>query len=163
MKWLRLYDELLDDPKVQRLNPALFRDYINLLCLANRQRVRGTLPPVPDLAFAIRTGEETAASAVAMLVIAGLIDDIDGGYQIHGWDDAQTGRLAAREWQAIRAQIFERDDYTCRYCGVKGGRLECDHVVPLSRGGSNEPDNLTAACFDCNRSKRDHLLEEWQV
>ena len=34
-------------------------------------------------------------------------------------------------------------------------------IIPLSRGGSNDPENLTAACFECNNSKRDKLLEEW--
>lgn len=71
-------------------------------------------------------------------------------------------RPAANEWAEIRARIFERDDYTCQYCGARGGRLECDHIHPVSRGGSHDDDNLATACFRCNRSKRDKTLDEWR-
>jgi hypothetical protein len=36
-----------------------------------------------------------------------------------------------------------------------------DHVMPLSRGGSNWPDNLQLLCASCNSSKRDKTMEEW--
>ena len=42
-------------------------------------------------------------------------------------------RPVASEWSRIRRAVFERDDYTCQYCGERGGRLECDHVVPVAR------------------------------
>ena len=64
-------------------------------------------------------------------------------------------------WQTIRTRIFGRDDYTCQYCGERAGKLECDHVIPVSRGGPNTDDNLVTACRDCNRSKRDKTPEEW--
>lgn len=71
-------------------------------------------------------------------------------------------RLSAEIWAAVRARIFARDDYTCRYCEARAVELECDHVVPISRGGSNDDDNLVTACRPCNRSKRDKTPEEWQ-
>lgn len=64
-------------------------------------------------------------------------------------------------WREIRARIFERDNYTCRYCGTRGGNLECDHVVPVSRGGPNNDHNLVTACRPCNREKGNRLVEEW--
>lgn len=73
-----------------------------------------------------------------------------------------TARPSAEVWRKIRRSIFERDDYTCQYCGKRGTRLECDHVVPVSRGGSNDQDNLATACFACNRSKRNKLVSEWR-
>jgi hypothetical protein len=72
------------------------------------------------------------------------------------------GRPPASIWARLRAATFARDDYTCRYCGERGGRLECDHVVPVSRGGESEHPNLVTACFDCNRSKRNKTPEEWK-
>lgn len=65
-------------------------------------------------------------------------------------------------WKKVREAIFKRDNYTCRYCGSYGVKLECDHVIPVSRGGSHEDSNLVTACFKCNRSKRDKLIEEWR-
>jgi hypothetical protein len=72
-----------------------------------------------------------------------------------------NGRLSGPVWRALRAAIFKRDNYTCQYCGARGVPLECDHVHPISRGGSDHPSNLATACFRCNRSKRDKLIEEW--
>lgn len=58
---------------------------------------------------------------------------------------------------------YEAQGGRCAYCSTplsKGYHI--DHVVPLSRGGSNKPDNLVATCPTCNISKRDRLLHtEW--
>jgi len=64
-------------------------------------------------------------------------------------------------WRELRERIFRRDDYTCQWCGQRGGHLECDHVVPFSKGGSHSEDNLVTACKPCNRAKRDKTPEEW--
>lgn len=57
---------------------------------------------------------------------------------------------------------YEQQRGKCYYCGKKVGKnYHVDHVVPLSRGGSNGPDNLVIACPSCNISKRDKLPHEW--
>lgn len=38
-----------------------------------------------------------------------------------------------------------------------------DHVVPLSRGGSNNWDNLCLACVDCNQARQNNLPGEWPI
>ena len=48
----------------------------------------------------------------------------------------------------------------CAYCGAEG-ELHVDHVIPLSRGGTNWPANLRPACPSCNRRKGNKLLSEW--
>ena len=63
---------------------------------------------------------------------------------------------------AKRFAVFERDRFTCQYCGrnVKdhGIVLVVDHVEPKKRGGSDSIDNLVAACFECNSGKRATLV-----
>ncbi len=54
-----------------------------------------------------------------------------------------------------------RDNYACQYCGEYAKKLECDHVIPVAHGGGHSLENLKTACFKCNRSKRDKLIEEW--
>ena len=62
-------------------------------------------------------------------------------------------RLDNRRWQAARRVTFERDGYRCVDCG-KAGRLECDHVVPLHRGGAEyEAANLQSLCRQCHIRK----------
>jgi 5-methylcytosine-specific restriction endonuclease McrA len=61
-----------------------------------------------------------------------------------------------------RRNIFERDHYTCQYCGRMPSRseLSIDHVVPRSRGGTTTWSNVLLACTDCNARKRDLLPAE---
>ena len=53
-------------------------------------------------------------------------------------------------WARLRKQVFDRDEYKCVICGKHKGRLECDHIIPLAKGGSNRMDNLRAVCRDCH-------------
>lgn len=71
-------------------------------------------------------------------------------------------RLPWSTWATIRLSVFQRDNYACRYCGASGVPLDCDHVIPLSRGGTNDKTNLVAACKPCNCSKGDKLVSEWR-
>lgn len=54
-----------------------------------------------------------------------------------------------------RFEVLRRDDHTCQYCGEKAPDviLHVDHVIPSALGGSDKPDNLVAACKDCNSGK----------
>lgn len=55
----------------------------------------------------------------------------------------------------IRFLVFQRNGFECVYCGAtsKDSKLNIDHVVPISRGGTNELSNLVTACESCNRGK----------
>ena len=53
---------------------------------------------------------------------------------------------------SIRWGVWERDDFTCRHCGARQ-RLSVDHIIPESRGGTLEPDNLQTLCRTCNSPK----------
>ena len=48
----------------------------------------------------------------------------------------------------------------CAYCGATDN-MSIDHVIPLSKGGTHEIDNLLPACRSCNSSKGARPLEEW--
>lgn len=53
----------------------------------------------------------------------------------------------------IRYEVLKRDNHTCRYCHATDSPLTVDHVTPVALGGSDAPDNLVAACKDCNAGK----------
>jgi hypothetical protein len=61
----------------------------------------------------------------------------------------------------LRFEVFKRDDFTCTYCGRRTPEviLEVDHMIPESRGGTDNPENLVTSCFECNRGKGSALLE----
>lgn len=57
-----------------------------------------------------------------------------------------------------RRAVFARDSHQCQYCGDHADSI--DHIVPRSRGGPHEWDNVVAACRPCNLRKGDRLLHE---
>ncbi len=62
----------------------------------------------------------------------------------------------------LRFEIFQRDKFTCRYCGRKisdGIRLEIDHKTPIAEGGTDEYNNLITACNECNSGKSNKIIK----
>jgi hypothetical protein len=102
---------------------------------------------------------------VRALVQTGWIAPTEKGFQICRWEDYAGPVLKNRQRQAryrtaLREPIFRRDGYRCRYCG-RTDHLTIDHVIPLSRGGTNRPENLVTACRYCNSQKSARTPEEW--
>jgi hypothetical protein len=60
----------------------------------------------------------------------------------------------------LRFEVFKRDGFTCQYCGANPPMviLEVDHIIPVSKDGSDDIDNLLTSCFDCNRGKSNRDL-----
>ena len=57
---------------------------------------------------------------------------------------------------------YEAQKGKCYYCQANVGDVyHVDHVIPLSRGGSNGPENIVVACAPCNQSKSDKMPHEW--
>ncbi|MEE8204576.1 MAG: HNH endonuclease [Dehalococcoidales bacterium] len=52
-----------------------------------------------------------------------------------------------------RLELFNRDRYTCQYCGKESRQLTLDHVVPRHQDGEHSWENVVAACVPCNRRK----------
>jgi len=58
----------------------------------------------------------------------------------------------------LRFRILMRDGFTCKKCGrsplkSKGVELHVDHIIPWSKGGETEPNNLETKCEKCNLGK----------
>ena len=69
-------------------------------------------------------------------------------------------RIPYREMPLTRKYIFQRDKYSCQYCGDKKDKLSIDHVIPRSRGGKNIWENVTSACLSCNIAKGNRTPKE---
>lgn len=84
--------------------------------------------------------------------------------RVHRWRRKASERNATGTftWSEFM-QVARRFNYLCAYCGTRDGQLEPDHVVPLSRGGSNSTTNLLPSCRTCNGNKSAMLLDEWAV
>lgn len=60
--------------------------------------------------------------------------------------------------RGLRHEVFKRDNYTCCECGATkedGVTLHIDHIIPVSKGGTDELSNLQTLCKACNLNKSD--------
>jgi 5-methylcytosine-specific restriction endonuclease McrA len=64
-------------------------------------------------------------------------------------------RLPRTKIKFNRRNIFARDGNRCQYCGRRfpTGELSLDHVMPRSRGGGTDWENIVCACVRCNVRK----------
>lgn len=161
--WFRLYSEIVDDEKLRLL---AFEDrwhYVALLCCKckgildddNHARMRR------KVAVKLGLNIDELDELSIRLAEVGIVDQRTL-QPIYDFAEEST-RPPSHEWREIRGMVFLRDNFTCVYCGRRGVRLECDHVIPVSRGGGHELGNLATSCFDCNRSKRAKTPEEWRA
>lgn len=69
---------------------------------------------------------------------------------------------------ADRLSLYILQEKRCAYCGIAlyidmKRDTHIDHVIPLSKGGSNGVENLVLTCMFCNQSKGDKTLSEWYL
>ena len=83
----------------------------------------------------------------------------DPGVRGKGYQHSERGKMQVREY------VLQRDNRTCQYQqACKGGkhqRLETDHIVPRSQGGTDRIDNLITSCRKCNQAKADQSIEQF--
>ncbi|MFD4905005.1 HNH endonuclease [Kitasatospora purpeofusca] len=75
-------------------------------------------------------------------------------HQVRRSWDRTSARNASRpgDWSSRRTRVLARDRFRCQRCGSRT-ELEVDHLVPVARGGSWEPDNLWTLCRTCHQVK----------
>ena len=83
----------------------------------------------------------------------------DPGITGEEYQHSERGEMQIREY------VLQRDNRTCQYrqkCqGGKQQRLETDHIVPESRGGTYRISNLITACRQCNKAKDNRSIDEF--
>jgi hypothetical protein len=75
-----------------------------------------------------------------------------------GWDDGFLADVLHDQLAAYRLQCGIVGP--CHYCGTWLAST-VDHVVPVSRGGTNARENLVSSCLVCNSGKADRTPEQW--
>jgi hypothetical protein len=166
------------DPNIDQTHPDNLEGFMRLLCVANRQPIRGVFRSREHLIATLGKAGFNRLSARGDVRQQG-----DGTWLVPGWEEWQEGdhtvaerkrRIRSRRadgmaptsgaertalWR-LRTAVFERDRYTCRYCGVTDYPREwlvAEHVIP---DGPADMDNLVAACRPCNKKKGGQTPEE---
>lgn len=73
----------------------------------------------------------------------------------------KKGRKRSPISHTLRFEIFQRDNFTCQYCGRSKEHkavLVIDHIVPYSDGGKDEYSNLITSCQECNSGKSNTVI-----
>ncbi len=177
--WFRVHaggpNSIIDNKKLQRLQPSLFKWVVNLWALGCEKE--GILPSPEDIAWRLHESEGQTRKALEELTKKRFLDHIDGVLTVHEWAahqfEVDSSTLRVREYrrklaesgsspahfQKFRPMVLERDSYSCVYCASQE-KLVVDHVVPVSRGGWTDIDNLVTACRRCNSGKAGRTPEE---
>lgn len=99
----------------------------------------------------------------AIMTPAQYIDSLPGEKVMNG-DTRVERQHSGKHWDEVRRAVYERDDYTCQVCGVEGGAdgedvvLQADHIVPRSRGGEDDMENLRTLCRTCHQARHARLF-----
>jgi hypothetical protein len=86
-RWWRAKNSAVHNRKLQKLPGDLFKAWFNVNCLASEHG--GVVPPIEDVAFALRLSEQRAAAILTQLAAAKLLDKQDGVFIPHDWDQHQ--------------------------------------------------------------------------
>lgn len=62
-----------------------------------------------------------------------------------------------------RTTLYHQQKKKCYYCEkvVAKQAITCDHLIPMCRGGKDEPSNWVMACYQCNAAKRDMMPDDF--
>lgn len=154
-------------------------------CQNRRQCIFENFPAAALKALCRYQGD--AAEFEAALITAGWVERLESSILVTGWGEYNAKLIAAwtnggagqkkerkpdsfkladpqmtsTTWNRLRAKIIDRDGLVCQYCQAELESCVIDHIIPVSRGGDNSEENLTVCCRECNTSKQDRTLNEW--
>jgi HNH endonuclease len=138
---IKLPCDLLLDERFRRL-PDVWKAHLLCLLLLSA-RMDDVLPLAPHkLESLIGATEPVELEALSPFLHFGLSGDL--------FDNEAP--LGQRVTDNVRLAVLVRDGRRCRKCR-SATRLEIDHILPLSKGGSSDQSNLQVLCRRCNRRK----------
>ena len=145
--WIRLYSEIIDDPKVQLLEPDHFRMWINFMCLASDNG--GKVELSKQVSWRLRVSDDGLNHCISVLTAAGLLDEDDaGGVWIHNWSERQfesdDQTKKSRQWRkrqktdALRIEESSRNHDAPLHATTEHGCMQppsavaCNHFATAS-------------------------------
>jgi hypothetical protein len=107
--WVKLYQDILDDPKIGRLRVELKWRFIECLLVAGENGEEGILPTAQDMAWRLRYNFEQLETDLGELAEAGLIDMVDGRWRVTKFRQRQEPSKAALKQRRYRQRKKEAE------------------------------------------------------
>ena len=109
--WIKLYVEILDDPKMATLPDRLWRRTIELFMCAGKLGDDGNLPDVSQLAWLMRMNSEELLLDLKQITLTGIIKQTDSGWFISKFTDRQAPVTPTRRMQEYRDRTQKHQYY----------------------------------------------------
>lgn len=100
--WIKLYHEVLDDPKMGTMSDRMWRRTIELFLLAGDYGEGGILPPMRDMAYRLRISDEILESDLVELAKEGIVAQIEGQWIIEKFQERQSPETASKRAKRFR-------------------------------------------------------------
>jgi hypothetical protein len=122
--WFRVYDTIIDDPKILNLSMEFRWYFIAILASSSRQHDRGTLPSLKEIGVHLRTSKPKTERIIAYFIEHGFIDQdpTTKVLMIHGWNKRQ----------------YKSDVSTDRVKRFRNACGNVSEVLPHGRGAQTE-------------------------
>ncbi|QGA80510.1 HNH endonuclease [Candidatus Nanohalobium constans] len=107
-----------------------------------------------DMFFSILSGFNPCGSILARLefLLRSRIMNPRSFYHVlkNNWNSSDK---LSEDWDSIRKNVLQRDNYCCRVCGAENLELHVDHIVPRKWNGPHSECNLRTLCRHCHRCR----------
>jgi N6-L-threonylcarbamoyladenine synthase len=126
----------------------------------NRRRRKAWLPP--SIKARVEAHYHLAQKVSSILPVKEIVVEV-GQFDVQA---LMNPEIEGKEYQegeqsgydSVREYVLQRDKYTCRYAKLRpdipcNKRLQVDHVIPRSKGGTDKPSNLVCSCEAHNEAK----------
>jgi DNA-binding transcriptional regulator YhcF (GntR family) len=118
--WVKLYHEILDDPKMGTLSDHLYRRVIELFLLAGENNEDGSLPKVVDMAWRLRVSDADLTNDLESLEQKGIVCQQNGNWKVTHFEERQAPMEKAEYMRRLREQEI-KDKYYDEAQGVTNG------------------------------------------
>lgn len=109
--WIKLYHEILNDPKMGRLSDRLWRRCIECFLMAGQQADDGYLPCTADMAWMLRTDEATLVADLTALAEYNILEERDGRWYVINFTKRQDADTPAEKQARYRERKRKQEYY----------------------------------------------------
>ncbi len=164
-KLINIYDDYIDLLKKSEKQPVKLRhDSSRAAAIGAILSIEGKLKNISQWlykGFAYEVQGHYSEDEIRLLILEDFDKERQKFEKLRAkFDDIESVDLnyeRSRIPEKVRIEVWRRDGGKCARCGSRE-KLEYDHIVPISKGGSNTARNIELLCEKCNRSKSNNVV-----